>query len=70
MNMKIAVFIALFLLLGAFYIISEDSIALNSWENAHIFFEKYLFWIVTLVDNSRSVVGSVVKMEWIPDTAA
>ena len=64
--MKLIMFITLFLLLGAFYIISENTIALNSWENVNLFFEKYFFWIGTILENSRSVVGSVVKMEWMP----
>ncbi len=64
--MKILMFVILFLLIGAFFIISNERINLNSSENVSLFFEKYGNWMDGLLDNGRTVVGYVVKMEWLP----
>jgi len=65
--MKILMFIILFLLIGAFFIISNESIKMNSSENFDIFFKKYCSWFDKLGGNSRSLAGFLVKMEWLPN---
>ena len=64
--MKIFIFIFMFLLIGAFFIISDENIRLNSSENVNSFFKEYAAWIDDLIDNGRVVSGYVVKMEWLP----
>ena len=64
--MKTIMFIIFFLFLGAFFIISEQNIKLNSIKNIEIFFDYYLSWIYGLIDNGKTVSGYVVKMEWLP----
>lgn len=64
--MKILMFLIFFLLVGAFFIISNENIKLNSKENVGIFFKSYSQWIDGLADNSKGLAGYVVKMEWLP----
>lgn len=64
--MKIAIAIVLFLLIGAFFIISEKEIKLNNEENINTFVSLYTVWITGILDNIKGISGSVVKMEWLP----
>jgi len=64
--MKTFLFIMLFLFVGAFFIISNENIALNSSENVGIFFSEYGEWIDSLFGNGKVVTGYVLKMEWLP----
>ncbi len=66
-KMKVLMFIIMFLLIGAFFIISNENIRLNSRENADLFFKSYAEWMNSLISNGGAVVGYVVKMEWLPD---
>jgi len=66
-KMKVLMFVIMFLLIGAFFIISNENIRLNSRENADLFFKSYIGWIDNLIGNGGVVVGYVVKMEWLPD---
>jgi len=65
--MKTFMLIVFFLLLGAFFIISENNIALNSGENIELFFKSYFSWVGSLFENGRVVSGYVVKMGWLPE---
>ena len=64
--MKTFLFILMFLFVGAFFIISNENIALNSSENVGMFFEEYGGWIDSLFGNGKVVTGYVLKMEWLP----
>jgi hypothetical protein len=65
--MKVLMFIVLFLLIGAFFIISNENLRINSQENFDKFTEFYGSWIEKLVRNSGTVAGYLVKMEWLPE---
>jgi len=65
--MKTFMFIIMFLLIGAFFIISNEGIQLNSEENIGTFFQLYGQWVDSLVGNGKTVLGYVVKMEWLPN---
>jgi len=65
--MKTLMFIILFLLVGAFFIISNENIKLNSKENINSFLKEYGAWADGLFSNGKTVVGYVAKMEWLPD---
>ena len=67
--MKIIIAVIFFLLIGAFFIISEENIQLNSNENIQRFFLLYSEWVKKLIDNSNTISGYIVKMEWLPDQA-
>jgi hypothetical protein len=65
--MKIAMFFIFFLLFGAFYIISENNLALNTPEGVDSFISQYASWVDRIVGNGKSFTGYITKMEWIPN---
>jgi len=65
--MKLIMFILLFLLVGGFFIISNENIKINNKENLDVLIKLYGTWFDQLIDNSRTAVGYAVKMEWLPD---
>ena len=60
-------FIIMFLLIGAFFIISNQEIRLNSSENVGLFFKEYAAWFDSLIGNGKTVAGYVIKMGWLPN---
>ena len=60
-------FLVMFLLIGAFFIVSNENIKLDNQKNVGEFFQLYGQWIDSLVGNGKTVLGYVVKMEWLPD---
>ena len=64
--MKLIMFIILFLLISAFFIISNQEIRLNNKENISLFFKEYAVWFDSLILNGKDVAGYVIKMEWLP----
>jgi len=65
--MKLLMFVLLFLFIGAFFIISNENIKLNSQENFNLFLKEYGDWGGKLLGNGKTVVGYVAKMEWLPE---
>ena len=57
----------MFLLIGAFFIISENNLALRDSENRTKFAELYTSWADKIFDNSRNLAGYVVKLDWMPE---
>ncbi|MEK6871939.1 MAG: hypothetical protein AABX16_03485 [Nanoarchaeota archaeon] len=66
--MKLLMFIVLFLFLGAFFIIAEREIPINSADNVALFFSHYSQWIDSVFENTKMTSGYIVKMEWLPQT--
>lgn len=65
--MKVAILLMMFLFIGMFFIISENKLALGEKGNFDRFVGLYASWFSHIFDNSKSVVGYVVKMEWLPE---
>ncbi len=65
--MKILMFVILFLFIGAFFIISNEHIKMNSSENVSLFFTKYGQWFDKLRENTGTAVGYIIKSEWLPE---
>lgn len=65
--MKIVIFLMIFFLIGAFFIISENKLALVKQENQHKFKNLYYSWLGNIFDNSKNLAGYVVKMNWLPE---
>jgi hypothetical protein len=57
---KILFFIVLFLLFGAFLIISNENIRLNNKESINYFLSQYNRWLNKQVDNSSKLIGYVI----------
>lgn len=64
--MKIFMFFIFFLFLGAFFIVSNNNLGLDSSENVGHFFKLYGAWIDELFDNTKIATGYIIKMEWLP----
>ena len=58
---KILFFIVLFLLFGAFLIISNESINLNSKENINYFLKEYNKWLDKQFDLPSRLIGYVTR---------
>jgi hypothetical protein len=65
--MKALAFLIIFLLVGAFFIISNQNLNLGNGDNVNTFVAEYERWIVRLIDNSRIATGYLVKMDWLPE---
>jgi hypothetical protein len=64
--MKIVLLIMMFLLVGAFFIISNSNLHLANPEQRGVFTESYYDWFGKIFDNTKSVSGYVVNMDWLP----
>jgi hypothetical protein len=65
--MKTLIIIIFFLLLGAFFIIAENNLQLDSSKNISDFFNLYFSWLGELSGNAKTVSGYVTHMEWLPE---
>ena len=65
--MKIIMLILMFFIVGALFIISEKNLALKSNEDLTEFKSLYVGWLSGIFENVKSVSGSVIKMDWLPD---
>jgi hypothetical protein len=64
--MKTLMLIVFFLLIGAFFIIAENNIYLNSPRNIGEFLGLYIDWMGEITGNAQTVSGYMTKMEWLP----
>jgi len=58
----------MFLLVGATFIISENNLALKDAENRKKFGAMYMTWFDQLFENSKNLVGYVVRLDWLPES--
>ncbi len=66
--MKIWIILVLFLLLGAFFIISNENLHLANKSEAMQFGRVYYSWFGDLFLNAGNVAGYAVKSEWLPSS--
>jgi len=66
--MKIFLLVMIFFLMGAFFIISNENIKMNSSSNVISFLEEYFSWFDKLGSSGKGIVGYFAKMEWLPET--
>lgn len=59
--------IVMFFCIGAFFIISQNNLALNSSENVDKFISVYKGWIEGTLENIGSLTAYVIKMDWLPE---
>jgi hypothetical protein len=65
--MKILIFVMMFFLVGAFFIISEKNLALGHEGSLSTFSSLYASWLSQVFGNTFSLSGYIVKMEWLPN---
>ncbi len=54
----------MFLIAGALFIISNNSLYVFQDKGADIFCEKYFYWLGNLFSNLKTITGQVVNMKW------
>ena len=64
--MRIIAIVIMFFLLGAFFIISENKLTLKDKEARQELGKLYYSWLSNSFDNSKSLAGYVVKLDWLP----
>jgi len=64
--MKIALLFIIFLLLGAFFIVGENKLALRNPDARMELGRLYFSWIGQVFKNGGNLVGYVVKLDWLP----
>ncbi len=65
--MRILQVLIIFLLIGAFFIVSENNLALKNEDERLEFGRMYSKWVANVIDNGKEITGYVVKMNWLPD---
>lgn len=66
--MKVWIILVLFLLLGAFFIISNENLHLSEKDEAMQFGRNYYSWFGDLFSSAKGVAGYAVKSEWFPSS--
>ena len=56
----------MFLLIGAFFIISNNNLHLGDSSQRAKFISEYFSWFDKLFGNTRTVTGYVVNLDWLP----
>lgn len=56
----------MFFVIGALFIISNNSLAMYKKENFEKFSELYIRWIDQIYINSQTLAGDIIKLDWIP----
>ena len=64
--MRFFIFLIKFLLLAAFFIISNQSLALANADDRQTFFDEYTGWIAKVAGEVGTLTSYVVKVEWMP----
>lgn len=65
--MKILMLAVMFFVLSALFIVSEKNLSLGNNSDKEVFSKGYYSWLNKTFENSKSVAGFVVKMDWLPD---
>ena len=65
--MRILIFLVMFLILGALFIISDNNLAMVKKENSQKFYQIYLGWTNKIYSNLKSMTGNVIRMDWFPE---
>lgn len=68
--MKITMLVIMFLLIGAFFIISQNNLYMFKQGNLTTFASLYTGWLTNLAENSVKTAGYVVKLEWLPKNSS
>lgn len=64
--MKLILIIIMFFFIGAFFIISEHNLSLKNSGTRIEFGNLYLNWFKQIFENSKDLMGYIVKLDWLP----
>jgi len=68
--MKFLLLVIMFFLIGSFFIIYENNLALKDEEARKVFGKLYTSWFNQIFENSKNLVGYVVKLDWLPNNTS
>ena len=63
----VAFFLICFLAFGAFFIISNNNLAIRNFEDFAVFYNSYYAWMSNLFYHARSVTGYAIRFDWLPN---
>jgi hypothetical protein len=66
--MKLTMGIVMILLIGAFFIISNNNIHMLKQGSLSSFISNYIEWVGKIFDNGVQLTGYVAKLDWMPRT--
>lgn len=66
--MKLLTIFVILLILGAFFIISNEKIPLNSKSNLIKFGNTYYAWLFGMAEHAKTITAKVIKADWLPKT--
>lgn len=64
--MKIVIFLMMFLLIGAFFIVANDNLYLKNPEQRAQFAKSYYGWFEKVFTNTRTISGYAINLDWLP----
>lgn len=64
--MKIIMLVVMFFCVGAFFLISQNSLSLDDPDNLASFVSLYEEWVRENFVNVGKFTGHVINMEWLP----
>ena len=64
--MKIIMLLLIFLLVGAFFIISQNNLSIKEPENLEKFTLEYSRWITGIFDKTKGATGYIIRLDWLP----
>ena len=65
---KLLVFAVVFLLIGAFFIISQQKLDLKEKQGQAAFLKSFGNWIGNMGKNTLTITANIIKLDWLPDT--
>jgi len=66
--MKIVMIVVILFLMNAFFIISNENLALKHTENIDEFISIYIEWFYNTKDNVSAITGEIISLDWLPQT--
>jgi len=64
--MRFILIILIILLIGAFFIISNEHLSISKKENVKRFFNLYSNWLFNVFDNIKGLTANVINTRWLP----
>ncbi|MBI2628982.1 hypothetical protein HYW74_02780 [Candidatus Pacearchaeota archaeon] len=65
--MKTILIILVFLLINAFFIISNNNLALNNSDNLASLATNYFNWLEKIGNNLTTITGNIIRLNWMPN---
>jgi hypothetical protein len=56
----------MFLLIGAFFIVTEHKLVLRKQEARMELGRQYYSWFGDLFDNTKTITGNAIRLDWLP----